>query len=142
LVRIGRNYDNPSIREFKLNMSHENWENVFDTEYDNDIKVLFNNFLNTHLRIFYASFPMHKPLVKDTSKRWLTKGILTSCRHKKDPYLFSKISDNSLQKDYYKRYCRILTTTVQIAKKVNHNKLISQSSNKTKTRLECYHILN
>jgi hypothetical protein len=27
-VRIGRYYDDPSIREFKLNLSQENWENV------------------------------------------------------------------------------------------------------------------
>jgi hypothetical protein len=132
LVRIGRYYDNAYIREFKLNLSHENWENVFDAEHDNHINVLFNNFLNTYLRIFYATFPIHKSLVKDTSKGWLTKGILTSCRHKKDLYLLSKTSDNSLLKDYYKRYCRILTNIIQLVKKIHHNKLISQSSNKTK----------
>jgi hypothetical protein len=67
LFRIGRYYD-PSIREFKLNLSGGNWENISDTEYDNDINVLFNNFLNTYLRIFYSSFPIHKSLVKDTPK--------------------------------------------------------------------------
>jgi hypothetical protein len=83
LVRIGRYYEDPSICEFQLNLSYENWENVFDTEYDNDINQLFNNFLNTYLRIFYSSLPIYKSLVKDTSKGWLTKGILTSCKHKK-----------------------------------------------------------
>jgi hypothetical protein len=60
-----------------------NWENVFDAEHDNDINLLFNNFLNTYLRIFYVSFPVHKSLVKGTSKGWLTKVILNSCRQKK-----------------------------------------------------------
>jgi hypothetical protein len=56
LVRIGRYYDDTSIREFKLNVNHE-------AEYDNDINVLFNNFLTMYLRIFYASFPVHKSSV-------------------------------------------------------------------------------
>jgi hypothetical protein len=75
-VRIGRYYDDSSIREFKLNLSCENWKNVFDSECDNDVNVIFNKFLNTYLRIFYSSFPSHKFIVKDTSKGWLTKGIL------------------------------------------------------------------
>jgi hypothetical protein len=62
--------------------------------------------LNTCLRIFYWSFPLHKSLVKDTLKGWLIKGI---------------------------QYCKILTNTIQLAKKLHYNKLISQSSNKTKT---------
>jgi hypothetical protein len=66
LVRIGRYYDDSFIREFKLNLSYENWENVFNPECDNDINVIFNNFFNTYLRIFYSSFPSHKSVVKDT----------------------------------------------------------------------------
>jgi hypothetical protein len=68
LVRIGRYYVESSIRFFKLNLIDENWENVFDSECDNDINVIFNNFLNTYLRIFYSIFPSHKSFVKDTSK--------------------------------------------------------------------------
>jgi hypothetical protein len=133
LVRIGRYYDDSSIREFKLNLSYENWENVFNPECDKDLNVIFNNFLNTYLMIFYSSFPSRKSLVKDTSKGWLTEGILILCRHKKDLYLLSKMSNNILLKDYYKKYCKILISTVQLTKKLYYNKLISQSSNKMKT---------
>jgi hypothetical protein len=133
LVRIGRYYDDSSIMEFKLNLSYENWEHVFNPECDNDVNVIFNNFLNTYLRIFYSSFPSHKSLVKHTSNGWLTKGILISCRHKKDLYLLSKMSNNIFLKDYYKKYCKIVISTVQLATKLYYNKLISQSSNKTKT---------
>jgi hypothetical protein len=84
---------------------------------------------NTYLKIF----PSHESLVKDTSKGWLAKGILISCRHKKDLYLLSKMSNNIFLKDYYKKYCKILISTAQLAKKLYYNKLISQSSNKTKT---------
>ena len=47
LVRIGKKYDDSSISEFKINLSYENWENVFDSTSDNDVNVIFNNFLNT-----------------------------------------------------------------------------------------------
>jgi hypothetical protein len=80
-VRIGRYYNDSSIREYKLNLSYENWENIFYSECDNDVNIIFNNFLNKYLRVFYTSFPLSKSLVKDTTKRWLTKGILTR-RHK------------------------------------------------------------
>jgi hypothetical protein len=112
--------------ECKLNLSYENLENVFDSECDNDVNVIFNNFLNTYLRIFYSSFPSHKFLVKDAWKGWLTKGTLISCRHKKYLYLLSKMSNNILLKDY-KKYCKILTNIIQLAKKLHCNKLISQS---------------
>jgi hypothetical protein len=39
LVRIGRYYGNPYIKEFKRKLSYENWENVLDSECDNDINV-------------------------------------------------------------------------------------------------------
>jgi hypothetical protein len=52
LVRPGKYYDDPCVREFKLNLSYENRENV-DSECVNDINVIFNNLLNTCLRIFY-----------------------------------------------------------------------------------------
>jgi hypothetical protein len=43
------------------------------------------------------------------------------------------MSNNIFLKDYYKNYFKILISTVQLAKKLYYNKLISQSSNKTKT---------
>jgi len=81
LFRTGRKYDSSSISECKINLSYENWENVFDSTSDNDVNVIFNNFLNTYLRIFYCSFPLHNSLVRNKCKGQLTKGILISHRH-------------------------------------------------------------
>ena len=36
-------------------------------------------------------------------------------------------------KSFYKKYCKILTSTIQLAKTLYFNHLISQSENKTKT---------
>jgi len=76
LARTGRKYNDSSISEFKMNLSYGKLGNVFDSTSDNDVNVIFNNFLNTYLRIFYCSFPLHKSLVRNKCKRWLMKGIL------------------------------------------------------------------
>ena len=38
-----------SISEFQLNLSYVSWDNVFNGD---DVDTVFNNFLNTYLRIF------------------------------------------------------------------------------------------
>ena len=50
-----RKFDEPSILEFKLNLSFESWDDIFE---DNDVNVLFKPFLNTYLRLFYASLSL------------------------------------------------------------------------------------
>ena len=43
-----------SLNEFQTKLSYETWETVFN---DNDTDTIFNNFLNTFLKLFNASFP-------------------------------------------------------------------------------------
>ena len=64
-----------SLNEFQTNLSYEAWENVFS---DNDTDTTFNNFLNTFLRIFNASFPKKSTKLRQNSKALLTTGIKTS----------------------------------------------------------------
>jgi len=56
---LSRRIDSDSISKFKDLLSYENWEDVF---LDNDVNTLFNNFLNTYLRIIYACFPTRKKM--------------------------------------------------------------------------------
>ena len=126
LAKISRKYDDSSIRDFTSNLSYESWEDVFNTTSKIDVNVIFNNFLNTYLRIFYGSFPQLKSTARDKCKGWLTKGILTSCKNKKDLYLLCRISNNSSLKNFYKKYCYILTSTIQLAKKLHYSALMSK----------------
>jgi hypothetical protein len=132
LTKYVRKYDDYSINTFKLNLSYENWDNVFNSKCDSDINVPFNNFLNTYIRIFYGSFPVHSISVDNKTKGWLTKGILISCEHKKGLYLLYRSSKNLAIKNHYRKYCKVLTRTIQLAKKLYYNGLISRSENKTK----------
>jgi hypothetical protein len=56
-TQIIRNFNNHSITNFKIKLSFETWDDIFG---GNDVNVIFNNFLNTYLRIFYSSFTKRK----------------------------------------------------------------------------------
>ena len=78
-----------SLDDFKLSLSFENWETVFNAE-DNNIDSVFNNFVDVYLQIFNACFPQKKIYKQSSSKQWLTTGIKTSCRRKRELYLLVK----------------------------------------------------
>jgi hypothetical protein len=93
-----------------------------------NVNIKFNIFHNTFLLILENSFPLvYKK--KDTNK-WITKGIRTTCNHKRALYILVKKSNDERPKLYYTRYCRILMNVIKEAKKLHYHKLISDSDNK------------
>jgi len=56
-TRSIRIFNKFSISKFAVNLSYENWDNIFMQE---DVNTVFNNFLNTYLRSFNFSFPLQK----------------------------------------------------------------------------------
>jgi hypothetical protein len=79
IYTVTREINKHTIMNFTLLLSYENWEDVFQ---EKDVNILFNNFLNTYLRIFYASFPNIKTKNAYNLKPWLTTGIRISCAKK------------------------------------------------------------
>jgi hypothetical protein len=71
-----------NIADFRMKLSYENWESVFNKS---DINTSFNQFLNTFLRHFYASFPLSRSQ-KYRQNSWITAGIIISCRKKRVLY--------------------------------------------------------
>jgi len=118
------------MSEFAINLSHENLDNVFIEE---DVNTVFNNFLNTYLKIFNSSFPLQKIYSTHNNKPWITTGIKTSCQYKRELYFTSRDSNNSKLKTYYKSYCLILSKVIKAAKHLYYNNKISKSNNKIKT---------
>jgi hypothetical protein len=78
-----RKVNDDNIAEFKIKLSYENCESVFN---NNDINTCFNNFLNILLRHFYESFPISAES-KYKQKSWITAGIKISCKNKRALYL-------------------------------------------------------
>jgi len=110
---IKRQINSHTIQNFTLFLSYENWEDVF---LEKDVNILFNNFLNTYLRIFYASFPNTKTKNSYNPKPWLTTGIRISCANKRKLYLIYRKSNNPSHKEYYKSYCQTLSKVIMSAK--------------------------
>ena len=81
-----------SINEFKDKLSSELWQNVFENV-NNDVDTIFNSFLNTYSQIFYSCFPKKTVNVSTSNKQWITKGIINSCKRKKDLY-FLTVNNN------------------------------------------------
>jgi hypothetical protein len=50
--------------------------------------------LNTRWRLFCSSFPLRKLITKTNSNAWITAGIRTSCRRKRELYLLGKNSND------------------------------------------------
>ena len=94
---------------------------------------MFNSFSDTYLRIFQSCFPIKQKPIHHNHKPWLTQGIRISCANKKKLYETYKYSKEPNFKIYYKKYCKILTSTIEVSKRKYYDNLISKSTNKTKT---------
>jgi hypothetical protein len=115
-----RKIDCNSINEIKDKLSSEIWQNVFEND-SNDVDSILNPFLNTYLQIFYSCFPI---------KQWITKGIINSCKWKKDLYLLTRNNNDIQLKEYYMRYSKILSKVIKTAKMFHYNNQIIHSNNK------------
>jgi hypothetical protein len=49
-----------TISEFQLQLSNENWEEIFDETNSNNVNLLFNKFLDIYLKICQACFQKRK----------------------------------------------------------------------------------
>jgi hypothetical protein len=112
---ITRSFNNTNTITFLNYLSYENWGDVFTEKNANS---MFNNFLNIFLRDFNYSFPIYRKHIDlCTQNKWITKGIMVSCKRKKDLYILSKYTQNQQIKTYYKKNCAILTKVILKAKK-------------------------
>jgi hypothetical protein len=100
-TRTIRNFNKDSIHDFKTKLSYKIWDNIFG---ENDVDSILNKFHNTHLRIFYSSFPKKKLQVFKKDTMWFTTGIKISINHKRELYLKSRNGNNPKLKVYYKLY--------------------------------------
>jgi hypothetical protein len=108
---------------------------------NNDINSSYNFFLNTYLRVYYSSFPIRKLIIKTNGNAWITTGVRTSCKHKRELNLLCKNSKDFLLKNYYKLYCKILSNVIQKAKKYYFSKKIEKSNYKIKTTWDITRLL-
>jgi hypothetical protein len=104
------------------------------TSFDgNDVNKIFNSFLNILLRIYYSGFPLIQTKNKVNQNSWITPGIITSCKHKRELYKELQKYKNDTLASYYRNFSKILSVVTRKAKIIEHDKLILNSCNKVKT---------
>ena len=113
-----------------MKVSHKTWEPVFD---GNNINKIFNSFLNIFLRIYYSSFPLIQAKNKMNLNLWITPGIITSWKHKRELYKELQNNINTTLASYYRDYSKMLSVVIRKAEIIEHDKLILNSHNKVKT---------
>ena len=99
--------------DFLIKLNYETWDTIFSTDYDNK---MFNSFLESYMKIFYSSFPLKRVHIAKKSKNWITLGILTSCKHKKEIFIACRNSNNLDLTSYYISYhvmsCHVMSCHV------------------------------
>jgi len=70
---------------------------------------------------------------------WITTGIITSCKRKKELFTLTRVSNNYNLKLNYKKYCSILTKVIRSAKKLHYNNIITHSKNKMRSTWQIIH---
>ena len=130
-----RQINDYTMNDFLNKLSYETWDTVFSTD---DVNIMFNSFLDTYLKLYYASFPLKRIHTNKKYKNWITSAILTSCRHKRELFVACRSNMNPHLLNYYKNYCKILSAVIREAKKITYADKIEKASNKNK---EIWHIV-
>jgi hypothetical protein len=128
--RLIRNINDHMINDFFTKLSYETWDIIFSTD---DVNIMFNSFLDTYLKMFYCSFPLKRAHINKKHKNWITLGILTFCRHKRELFTACRNNYNPDLLKHYKSHYKILSALIKEAKKLNYADKIKKSSNKNKT---------
>jgi hypothetical protein len=113
-INIVRKVNKYTISDFLYKLSNESWEGTFNID---DVNLMFNSFLNTYLKIFYSSLPPVRVICRNNNKTWITLGIKTSSKHRKELFLLTRNSNYPILKKYYKVYCKILMNVIKETKK-------------------------
>jgi hypothetical protein len=55
---------------------------------------------------------------------WITPGIITSCKHKRELHKELQINNNATLALYFRNYTKILSVVIRKAKIIEHDKFI------------------
>jgi hypothetical protein len=91
------------VNEFIKNLSSEDRELLYN---GGDVDSEFSSFLYIFLKIFEESFPFKTEKKLFETNAWISKGIKTSCKHKRVLYQISRTSNNQLLKKHYRKIAK------------------------------------
>ena len=130
-----RVYNEENIEYFKFLLQKENWSSIISKS---DVNAKSVDFINSITHYFNIAFPIKKQVIspnhhnKHKQKSWITKGIIISCKRKRQLYNMCQITNNHNLKQHYKKYTNILRKVIYEAKLKCNSNFIMTAENKGK----------
>lgn len=126
-----RLYKNSQINSFRAKLGQVNWKQAFK---EKSIDENYNYFLDIVSSAHDSCIPKIIIKIKPIKRKaWLTKGIKTSCKHKRLLKILNSQFANPILDEHYKKYTKLLRKTVSKAKKLCYINKIKQTQNISKT---------
>ena len=100
-------------KKFLNRLSKETWFDTFKSTSADEKFSFFTSKLQHHVDMSFPNTTLSKNRIKNT---WITKGILTSRKHKIQLYRQIKHDSNSNLNNYYKKYLHIYKKVIKAAK--------------------------
>lgn len=113
-----RVFSKAKLQQFKDELIQINWQNVYNSK---DVNESYQNFYNKINYFLNLIFPLKtvKQSENQKTKLWITQGIKTSAKNKRN--LHKKMRNGDVSIEHYKIYSKILKQVIREAKK-NLNK--------------------
>ena len=94
--------------------------------YSENVNIIFNAFLDTYLDLL-LQLPIKKIQTATKRNDWVT----TSCKYKQELYITCR--NNPELRNYYKKYCKVLSTVIKETEGLKYDSKIKKSNNQNKT---------
>jgi hypothetical protein len=117
------------IAEFKEKLSLVTWTFCNKASLDANYNVFLEQFSNYFNNIF--TFKQSRA-PKRAATGWVTNGIRTSSRNKRELHRIYKTTNDPNFILYYKRYNKIFKNTIKLAKNLANDRFIAKSNNRVK----------
>ena len=134
-----RKMNRHSIENFNNLLANETWDDVL---LGGDTNNSYNHFESKLSSIFNKSFPQVSKKVKlfnNTSKPWLTTGIIISIQHKSKLYKKYLKSPTPIHRDNYKKFNNLLKRIIRLAERNYYHNKFNQALGNIK---ESWNIIN
>lgn len=125
-------YNNLDINSFKSELCAIDWNNIIQS--NNGINKNYNLFHNKLQQLLDVHFPKKiRKITSNKKKPWLTKGLKTSCKHKRILKIMVNHTRNKILKKYYQLYSKTLKKAIKNCKRNIYSREMKTSTNRTKT---------
>lgn len=127
-----RHFNKQNILLFQNELKKIDWSTIIKSE--KNINTNYNNFNTKITEILNLCIPLKiKQIRLKQKQKWITRGIHTSCKNKRNLKILVSYTKNKQLIQHYKLYTKLLKKAVNRSKKLLYIAEMKNSENKTKS---------